>query len=72
MSDEKNKKTDEGLQGNEKIENAVAALQKEPQTHERKRAAHFGGRTTGGWRTVPGTGGYDRGRTDLVDGVYQL
>ena len=30
MSDEKNKKTDEGLQGNEKIESAVAALQKEP------------------------------------------
>ena len=30
MSDEKNKKTDEGLQGNEKIESAVAALQREP------------------------------------------
>ena len=64
-----NNKIDEGLQGNEKIETAIAALQQEASeemlahtlTVIRRRMKEGGG-TADGWRSDADTGSADAGR----------
>ena len=78
---EKNEKqVDEGLQGNEKVEMAIMALQQEPtgaysdrdpQTDAGKRSAGPCIRGTGG-RDDAGAGDSDKGRAALVGGLYRF
>lgn len=82
---EKNEKqVDEGLQGNEKVETAIMALQQEPtgemlapysdrdpQTDAGKRSAGPCIRGAGG-RDDAGAGDSDKGRAALVGGLYRF
>lgn len=82
---EKNEKqVDEGLQGNEKVETAIMALQQEPTgemlahtlTVIRRRMRESGQlgpciRGTGG-RDDAGAGDSDKGRATLVGGLYRF
>ena len=67
-------KTDEGLLGNEKIEDAIAALQQQP-TQELLAHALTGNhcrRAKRGSRTDEITGSKNLRRKELVGGFYQL
>lgn len=82
---EKNEKqVDEGLQGNEKVETAIMALQQEPtgemlahtltvirRRMQGKRSAGPCIRGTGG-RDDAGAGDSDKGRSALVGGLYRF
>ena len=85
MTKQDNSKVDEGLQGNEKIEEAILGLQKES-TQEmlahtltviRRRMKEKGQvilavEPTEGARTNSNPGGSDIGWTELVDGIYKF
>ena len=85
MTKQDNSKVDDGLQGNEKIEDAIFRIAKrkykgnagtyiecDPQTNERKRAGDSGGRATEGAGTNSNPGGSDIGWTELVDSIYKF
>ena len=80
-----NNNADKGLQGNEKIEEAIAGLQKrnhtgnagtyayrDPPLYESGRSVHHCCGTAKGRWTDPTGGDQNRGRKKLVGGIYQL
>ena len=85
MTKQDNSKVDEGLQGNEKIEEAILGLQKES-TQEmlahtltiiRRRMKEKGQvilavEPPKGLEQISNPGGSDIGRTELVDGIYKF
>ena len=85
MSDQENQNVDEGLRGNEQIEEAIAALQQEPSqemlahtlTVIRRRMNENGQVIIAveppvGDRGTAGTGSPDRGRRELVGSIYRF
>ena len=68
MSDNKNVNQDKGLQGNEKIEQAIAALQQ----NERKRPVYPFSRTAHRRQPTPDRHSENRRWKSLVGGIYQL